>query len=127
VTAEAALHLEKAKLFLAQMEGLDPDHMTETLIHQAYYAMFHAALAVLLRRDEDAPIRHAMVVSRFGQAVKDMSETARQMGRAFNRAHDLRLAADYAVGSKVLAQTAHGLAEDAKAFVAFCETLCGFS
>lgn len=120
---EAALHLEKARTFLAQMQGLDAERMTETLVHQAYYAMFHAAIAVLLYRGEEAPVRHAMVVSRFGQVIKDMGESARLSGRAFNRAHDLRLAADYAVGNKVLAETASGLAEDAKQFVAFCEAL----
>ncbi|MBF0269250.1 MAG: HEPN domain-containing protein [Alphaproteobacteria bacterium] len=121
---EAALHLCKARDFLDQMQGLDPERMAETLVHQAYYAMFHAAISVLLFQGEEAPVRHAMVVGRFGQKVKGMDDHARLMGRAFNRAHDLRLAADYAVGSKVLAESAKGLAEDAKRFVAFCEGLC---
>jgi uncharacterized protein (UPF0332 family) len=124
VKEEVDLHLQKARSFLTQMQGLEPGTMAETMVHQAYYAMFHAAIAVLLRRGEEAPLRHAMVVGRFGQLIKDMDEKARQMGRAFNRAHDLRLAADYAVGNKVLAETAHGLTEDAKRFVVFCESLC---
>jgi uncharacterized protein (UPF0332 family) len=73
-------------------------------IHLAYYAMLHAATAVLLAQSGDAPKTHAF-------------------GRALNKAEKLRLISDYDdQATPKLVDTAN-LRENAVDFVAYCRAL----
>ncbi len=118
---ESDLHLAKAHSLLAQVSALNPATHAEAIVHVAYYAMFHAATGLLLATKGAAPRRHTSVVGEVGLLVKAMGESGRRQGRAFNRAHDLRVLADYAVEGSVLAETARELVVDARAFIEFCE------
>ena len=65
------------------------------VIHSSYYAMFHAARAVLFHGTGDAPKRHDRVIQQFGLLVRDMDDALRAAGKAFNEVKDERTAADY--------------------------------
>jgi uncharacterized protein (UPF0332 family) len=85
--------------------------------------MFHAACAVILARAGAVPVRHATVVSEFGRLMRDLGDDARRHGRALNRAHDVRLVADYAIDTRILPGTAKDSVEAAAAFVRFCRDM----
>ena len=65
------------------------------VIHSAYYAMFHAARAVLFRMTGTAPRKHGGVITAFGRLVRDDDEARRRCGRWLNAMKDGRTAADY--------------------------------
>ena len=54
------------------------------VIHSSYYAMFHAARAVLFQAVGSAPKRHDGVIQQFGLLVRDQDDTLRTAGKAFN-------------------------------------------
>lgn len=87
---EAARRLAKARRLLDQIARLDAAALPEPVIHAAYYAMFHAATAVLIAREGTAPATHSALIGRFSQLARAEGGTARDHGRALNRAFDLR-------------------------------------
>ena len=98
-------HLAKAERLLRQAQNLNATDAPESVIHLSYYAMFHAATAVLLRHRDMTTLTHEGLIGTFGQFAKNRGEKARQHGRALNRAEDLRLQADYGVSYRDLAET----------------------
>lgn len=121
--AEIANRLAKAHRFLDEAEKADPGESPLSIAHDAYYAMFHAALAVLVRNMEHPPTKHGAVIGEFGRLVKDFGDDARRMGRSINDAQELRINADYAPEGSPTTEDAAAAREDAHAFVAFCESL----
>jgi hypothetical protein len=55
--------------------------------------------------------------------MRDLGGEGRRHGRALNRAHDVRLVADYAIDTRVLPATARETAEAAAAFLGFCREI----
>ncbi len=121
---EADRRLAKARRLLDQIARLDAATLPEPVIHAAYYAMFHAATAVLVAREGAAPTTHSALIGRFSQLARGDGGAARDHGRALNRAFDLRLAADYGAEPAGLADVAPEVVRDAEAFVRFCARLC---
>lgn len=70
----------------------------EGVAHHAYYAMYNAATAVFLERNNAYPKTHGSIVGQFGLLVKDMPGMARDHGRALRESFELRLLADYDAG-----------------------------
>lgn len=116
-------HLGKAKRLLRQAQAINAADAPESVVHLSYYAMFHAATAVLLRHRGKAALTHAGLIGAFGQFAKSRGENARQHGRALNRAEDLRLQADYGVSYQDLAEAGAKVREEAHAFIDFCEAV----
>src|SRR6202012_4800606 len=86
--------------FLREAEAVTADIMPRMATHAAYYAMFHAARAVLVQVDGlGAPTKHHAVVGRFGQLAK-LANDAQLMaaGRLINGAQNDRLRSDYNTG-----------------------------
>ena len=54
------------------------------VIHSSYYAMFHAARAVLFQAAGRAPKRHDSVIQQFGRLVSGRNDTLRSARNAFN-------------------------------------------
>lgn len=121
MNAGVAQSLAKARRLLAQAQDLNARQAPESLVHLCYYAMFHAATAMLLHHQATAAMTHTGLIGAFGRLAKDLGEPARQHGRALNRAEDLRLRADYGVDYEDLAESAEHLRDEARAFLAFCE------
>jgi uncharacterized protein (UPF0332 family) len=57
--------------------------------------MFHAAVALLVCSGQTVPKTHRGLIGTFGRIAKDWGADASAHGKAFNRAEDLRLLADY--------------------------------
>jgi len=123
VTESHVEHLAKAERLLRQAQNLNVADAPESVIHLAYYAMFHAATAVLLKHREKTALTHAGLIGAFGQFAKSRGEKARQHGRALNRAEDLRLQADYGVSYRDLTEAGAKIREEARAFIDFCESV----
>lgn len=119
---ETARRLAKAERFLTQTGEQSADDAPEAMIHLAYYAMLHAAAAVLIERMGQAPKSHGSIVGQFSQQVSS-SEEGRLFGRALNRASSRRLVSDYDDETIPSAATAAGLRDTARDFVSYCRSL----
>jgi uncharacterized protein (UPF0332 family) len=85
----------KAQLHLREAAAQNADSSPMAVIHSSYYAMFHAARAVLFKATGTAPKRHDTTIQQFGLLVRDLDEALRAAGKAFNEVKDERTAADY--------------------------------
>jgi uncharacterized protein (UPF0332 family) len=122
VTPHAATRLAKAEAFLAQLGKVSAEAAPAAAIHLAYYAMLHAATAVLLEKTGDAPKTHAGTIGQFSRAVLD-DEQGRRFGRALGRAEQLRLVSDYDDQAAPTETDAKDLSRVAVDFVSYCRSL----
>ena len=95
----------------------------EATIHLAYYAMLHAAAAILLERTSEVPRTHSATIGQFSRLVAADGERGSTFGRAFNRAEELRLVADYEDRVVPTSDEAAQLQAIAADFVAYCRSL----
>ncbi len=86
----------------------------------SYYAMFHAASALLAARDIHRH-RHQGVVSAFGKEFARSGDVAPELGRVISRAFETRLSCDYKVGFQQSEKDARAMVEKARAFLAAAE------
>ena len=97
--ANAASYLQKAARALEEAKLLIAANKTEGASNRAYYAMYaaaHAALLAVGRELSDALIKtHSTLIAEFGKSLVLGGHIDAHFGRAFNRAHDIRLLADY--------------------------------
>lgn len=113
--------LAKAERFAGQAEQAVPEAY-ETVIHNSYYAMFHAARAALLAVEGSASTKHGRVVDAFKNLVKRRfrPEAARHAASLI-WAYRHRLTADY--GNQDLTETGRRLRSKVPDFLTFCRTL----
>ena len=123
MTDEVGRRFAKATRLLAQAQRLDPERDSEGVVHLAYYAMYHGAIAVLVARTQPAPTKHAAVIGQFGRLVKDLDAEAQRAGRAINHAYDVRILADYDIGAQDLAEDARTILASAESCLETCERL----
>lgn len=89
--------------------------------NRAYYAMFDAARAALLA--SDAPVEpdigrtHSGLIGAFGNYLVKSGPVSKDVGRLLNRAHEIRLVADYN-GDSVEPADAQEMVKQAETFVA---------
>jgi uncharacterized protein (UPF0332 family) len=114
--------LVKAEGFLAQLRSVSSTDAPAGVIHLAYYAMLHAASAVLLDRFDEALKTHTGTIGRFSQAVM-AGEEGKRFGRALSKAEQLRMVSDYDDGAAPTAADAESMRNTAIAFVAYCRSL----
>jgi uncharacterized protein (UPF0332 family) len=90
--------------------------------HAAYYAMYHAARAVLIRAyGLRAPTKHSVVVGRFGQLAKQAGNAdLMAAGRLINEMQEERLLSDYAAGRRPPSADAAAAVRDARSFLEAC-------
>ncbi|MFB6360727.1 MAG: HEPN domain-containing protein [Halobacteriales archaeon] len=114
--------LQQARTALADARGAREAALSDAVIvNRCYYACFHAAQAVLLRRGH-SPDSHGGVLSLFGSAVVLPGDAPRSQGRLLNRLSELRKQADYGYGS--LDVDIDELLADVEEFVEQNESLC---
>jgi uncharacterized protein (UPF0332 family) len=104
----------------------DADASPMAIIHSSYYAMFHAARAVLFQVTGSAPKTHDRTIQQFGLLVRDLDESLRAAGKAFNEVKDERAAADYNDAILPSAQEARGALRAATSFLTACGPRYGF-
>ena len=117
---------EKAEAHLAEAMAQSPATMPMALVHSAYYAAFHCALAVLLLSDRWPPKKHSIVVQRFGLLVKDGAPALLQAGRQLRKLKELRIRADYETAVHISGAEAQAAIDMAREFLAACAGEFGF-
>ncbi|MGY4750270.1 HEPN domain-containing protein [Pannonibacter sp. Q-1] len=94
---------------------------TDGAANRAYYAMFDAARAALLSSgaqvDPEIGRTHSGLIGAFGSHLVKTGLVSRDLGRQLNRAHEIRLVADYTDGSVELSDVRE-LVRQAAQFVA---------
>lgn len=114
--------LDKAGRFAPQAEAAMPEAY-ETVVHNSYYAMLHAARAALLAVQGTASTNHGRVVVSFARMVEreELGAQANDLARIFTEAHTLRADADY--GNKDLTEQGQALRAQMRPFMALCVRL----
>jgi uncharacterized protein (UPF0332 family) len=115
VPLPADLEWRRAEAFLAEAAAQEPSAVPMSMANAAYYAAFHAALAVLLLENETPPKKHETVIQRFGLKVKDSKPPLLEAGRNLSKLKRLRVRASYETQTRVSAAeaaTARALADD---------------
>jgi uncharacterized protein (UPF0332 family) len=112
-----AAHLERARDALATArDNLAHGHWRGA-VNRAYYAVFHAASAVLLWLDIERA-RHAGVQAAFGEFLIKSGLIEAEFGRIYNRVRQLREMQDYDLQAATLtAEETARLVRDAAHFV----------
>lgn len=88
-----------------------------------YYAVFHAACAVVAARTGSIPRTRAGVIGQFGKIARKEGEVARDAGRLLNAAAEWRLAAIYDTGASSNLEGIEELRAALPAFLDLCEAL----
>lgn len=114
--------------FLQEAESGSPAATPRMVTDAAYYAMYHAARAVLIHADGlRAPTRHSAVVGRFGLFAKQASNPDLMMaGRLINEMQEERLLSDYAAGRLLPPADAAAAVRDSRSFTEACAHHYGF-
>lgn len=118
--------MRKAETALEAAQLLYDNGFADDACKRAYYAMFDAARAVLLV--SHAPVEaeiartHRGLIAAFGQHIVRPGRASAALGKALNRAHEVRLIADYSGVSVNLDQAAELMAQ-ASTFVAAAQGL----
>lgn len=107
--AKAEVKLEAARQLLAK-------GFLEDSASRAYYAMFHAARAVLSKRGVN-PRTHEGVVSEFGRKLVLEGVFPRDLGRALAEAKAARETYEYSATAEMSREEAEALLRDAERFV----------
>ena len=88
--------------------------------NRAYYAMFDAARAALLAANVPVPANigrtHGGLIAAFGLHLVKNGPVSNELGRALNRAEEIRLVADYK-GESVEPRDAREMVEQAEMFM----------
>jgi uncharacterized protein (UPF0332 family) len=120
---ERQRHMRKASRLLRSVENRATSDEPDAVGSTAYYAMHHAACAVLLSHGEPLPKTHSSLIGRFGLAVRDLGPEARQAGKALHDAFDRRATGDYGVAVQLTRADAMAARDQARAFVGYCRSL----
>ncbi|MFO8132725.1 MAG: HEPN domain-containing protein [Thermoplasmatota archaeon] len=83
---------------------------------RAYYAMFHAAQAILLLKNV-YPKSHAGVIRAFGETLVKPGILDKRMGQMLSQAASMRMKADYDVGVRVTKQECEETLSNAETFL----------
>lgn len=117
--------MQKARQAVASARALYGLPDMDGACNRAYYAMFDAARAALMR--SGAPVgaevakTHSGLITAFGLHLVKPGRLPIELGRAINRAEELRLVADY-TGQPIDAEQASWAIENADLFVSTIET-----
>ena len=120
---EVRLHLERADDCIKDAELLLSARRYSAAVGRGYYAMFHAATAVLLKRDIKRH-SHQGLISAFGQFIVKRGQVDPRFHKYISEAFDLRQESDYQPLVEITQQQANKILERAKEFVDVCRNLC---
>ncbi|MBM3650270.1 MAG: HEPN domain-containing protein [Alphaproteobacteria bacterium] len=116
-------HMRKACRVLRSVQNRAASDEPETVISSCYYAMHHAACAVLLSKGQPLPKTHASLISRFGLTVRDLGPESREAGTLPDRAFHRRTKGDYDVDVAFTRNDVLAARDEAIKFVDHCRTL----
>jgi len=99
------------------------DELPEVVVHTAYYAMYHAAIAVFAKRGLAKPKTHSGLAARFSEHFRGETPDGRDQIRRLGHALERRLIADYDAVDTLSVEDARMARDEAVSFVGFCERL----
>ncbi|MBN2464975.1 HEPN domain-containing protein [candidate division WOR-3 bacterium] len=112
-----SLRLEQARETLADARTLlEASRTPRSIVNRAYYAMFHAVLA-LLQNVGMASSKHAGVISLFDKEFVHSGAFPTEMSRSLHRAFDERHESDYETIKTTTREDAVELLAEAEQFV----------
>jgi uncharacterized protein len=121
VLQHARTAMDKAERFAEQAEQALPQAY-ETITHNSYYAMFHAARAALLALEGSASTNHGQVVKAFKRAMtRRRIKGGREHAAALADAAELRIKADYS--HEDLTEAGRSLRAQVRPFLECCRKL----
>lgn len=85
--------------------------------------MYHAAIALLAKRELSKPKTHSGLSARFSEYFRHVEPDGREQVRRLGRALERRLIADYDAVDTLGADDARVARDEAVQFVMFCERL----
>jgi len=88
-----------------------------TAVNSAYYAMFHAARAMLAFKGIEPPRTHKGLREVFGKEIILKGLVGKELGRALTRAFELRQASSYEVYVSFSEDVVEALIENAEEFI----------
>lgn len=120
---EVQLYFNKAQDCIKDAELLLNANRTSAVVGRCYYAMFHAASAILLHKDI---VRHSHqgLISSFGQTFIKTGSIESKYHKYLIEAFDLRQESDYQPTADISETQAAKLLEHAKEFVNVCQNMC---
>jgi uncharacterized protein (UPF0332 family) len=116
-------HFESAEVFLQESEYLLSGGFFRGTVGRAYYAMFHAATAVLLHKGIERS-SHRGIISAFGQFITKPGLADPKFHRHLVEAFTLRNDCDYLAPFEAEQSQAGVTLTRAKEFVDICKQLC---
>ena len=122
VETQVAAHIARAR---GKLEAVASDIAAgrwDDAVSRAYYAMYHAARAALLREHQD-PRTHRGLVLLIHRHLVSSGRLSSELGAALARVRDLREYGDYEALVQIGEDEAEAAAHDAQAFVAAIERL----
>jgi len=117
VIEDARLHLVLAEEMLAEAAAAVSRGAHRTAVDRAYYAMVHAASA-LLAADGERAASHGRLIARLGEQFARSRRIGREHHRALLAAYELRRAADYDPRAEFDVADVQDLVAAAREFVA---------
>ncbi|MBI4020905.1 MAG: HEPN domain-containing protein [Candidatus Aenigmarchaeota archaeon] len=99
----ARKHWAKAGQFLSDAEAASREKRLATAVDRTYYAMFHAATALLITHGFRPPKTHRGLLHLFLQNIVRAGILPADCGKAFQRAQEVRQEGTYAVDAEFTA------------------------
>ena len=118
--AEHEQLLKKAHKALAAARSLQRSGYSEDAISRAYYAMFHAARAFLVKRGIFRH-KHSAVIAAFGQVAVKTGLVSSETHRLLTQSFEARNAADYDASWEGTSGDAKEAIEEAARFLNYLE------
>jgi len=87
-----------------------------SIVNRAYYAVFYAALALLVTEDVE-PNKHSGVLAKFDELFVRQGIFPKEMSRIIHHAFDMRQAGDYQKSRVITEEQADEILASAKEFV----------
>jgi uncharacterized protein (UPF0332 family) len=109
--------LKRANNALSASEALFSKELFDDAISRAYYAMFYAAKALLIRDGFISGSKHSAVVAAFGREYAKTGKIEPRYHQMLIEGFEWRQKADYDVFWHADRQTAQGCIEDASNFI----------
>lgn len=114
--SEIGMLFEKSAQRLSAAQQLLKSGFYEDAVGRAYYSMFFAAKAVLLKKEISVKT-HRGLISAFGSAFVQQHLVETEYGKMLSIAEELREEVDYSITRKVDAEEASALIDDAARFL----------
>ncbi len=113
---EIEMFIMRARRSLDATHHLFRGGFYEDAVSRAYYSMYFAAKALLLKRNITVKT-HKGLLSKFGLEFVDEGVVEKYYGRALRIAEELREEADYSISREISKEEAESLIEDAEKFL----------